>query len=58
MNSIMEDDLKDVLASDIEHLKMELDFAKLSVNKKEKPLYLEGESENERKISRIQVMIY
>lgn len=49
INSVMEDDLKNVLASDIEHLKMELDFAKLSVRKKEQPLYLEGESENERK---------
>lgn len=49
MNSIMEDDLKNVLASDIEQLKMELDFAKLSVRKSEQPLYLEGESENERK---------
>lgn len=49
INSIMEDDLRDVLASDIEHLKMELDFAKLSVGKKERPLYLKGESENERK---------
>ncbi|WP_144509730.1 5-bromo-4-chloroindolyl phosphate hydrolysis family protein [Bacillus sp. FJAT-22090] len=53
MNSIMEDDLKSVLASDIEHLKMELDFAKLSVRKSEQgALYLEGESENERKTSK------
>ena len=52
MNAIMEDDLKDVLASDIEHLKMELDFAKLSVRKKEQPLYLEGESDNERTTSK------
>ncbi|TQR20672.1 5-bromo-4-chloroindolyl phosphate hydrolysis family protein [Psychrobacillus vulpis] len=49
INSVMEDDLRDVLSSDIEHLKMELDFAKLSVGKKEQPLYLKGESENERK---------
>lgn len=48
INSVMEDDLKNVLSSDIEHLKMELDFAKLSIRKKEQPLYLEGESENER----------
>lgn len=49
INSKMEEDLKDVLATDIEHLKMELDFAKLSVGKKEQPLYLKGESENDRK---------
>ncbi|MEI4768215.1 5-bromo-4-chloroindolyl phosphate hydrolysis family protein [Psychrobacillus sp. FJAT-51614] len=49
INSKMEEDLNDVLATDIEHLKMELDFAKLSVGKKEQPLYLKGESENERK---------
>lgn len=49
INSKMEEDLKDVLSTDIEHLKMELDFAKLSVGKKEQPLYLKGESENDRK---------
>jgi 5-bromo-4-chloroindolyl phosphate hydrolysis protein len=49
INSVMEEDLKDVLASDIEHLKMELDFAKLSVREKSRPLYLKGESEDERK---------
>ncbi|NME06379.1 5-bromo-4-chloroindolyl phosphate hydrolysis family protein [Psychrobacillus sp. BL-248-WT-3] len=49
INSIMEDDLKNVLASDMEHLRMELDFAKLSVSKNEKPLYLKGETTNERK---------
>ncbi|MDF2067009.1 5-bromo-4-chloroindolyl phosphate hydrolysis family protein [Bacillus sp. Cr_A10] len=49
INYKMEEDLKDVLATDIEHLKMELDFAKLSVGKKEQPLYLKGESENDRK---------
>lgn len=46
---VMEDDLKNVLTSDIEHLKMELDFAKLSVGKMEQPLYLKGESEDDRK---------
>lgn len=49
LNTVLEDDLKDVLASDIEHLKMELDFAKLSVNTKEQPFYLKGESDDERK---------
>lgn len=44
----MEEDLQSVLASDVELLKMELDFAKLSVKQTEKPLYLKGESENER----------
>lgn len=50
ISTVMEDDLNNVLASDVEHLKMELDFAKLSVKTLEKPLYLEGESENERKV--------
>lgn len=48
LNGVLEDDLKNVLSSDIEHLQMELDFAKLSVSKKE-PLYLKGESDDERK---------
>ncbi|QFF98933.1 hypothetical protein PB01_08870 [Psychrobacillus glaciei] len=51
INIVMEEDLKDVLASDIEQLKMELDFAKLSVGVKERPLYVKGESEDERKTS-------
>lgn len=49
ISTIMEEDLQNVLASDVELLKMELDFAKLSVKQVEKPLYLEGESEDERK---------
>lgn len=49
INTVMEEDLQSVLASDVELLKMELDFAKLSVKQTEKPLYLKGESENERK---------
>ena len=49
ISTIMEDDLKNVLASDVELLRMELDFAKLSVKQSEKPLYLKGESEDERK---------
>ncbi|MEK3975046.1 5-bromo-4-chloroindolyl phosphate hydrolysis family protein [Psychrobacillus sp. FSL K6-1267] len=49
INTVMEDDLKNVLASDMEHLRMELDFAKLSVSKKAKPLYLKGETKDERK---------
>ncbi|WP_313890779.1 5-bromo-4-chloroindolyl phosphate hydrolysis family protein [Psychrobacillus sp.] len=52
ISAVMEDDLKDVLSADIEHLKMELDFAKLSVGTKENPLYLKGESEHERKFSK------
>ena len=40
INSIMEEDLKDVLASDIEQLKMELDFAKLSVHIRKNNLYI------------------
>lgn len=50
ISTVMEEDLNSVLASDVELLKMELDFAKLSVKQTEKPLYLEGESEHERKI--------
>ena len=49
INDMMENDLKEVLSTDIEHLKMELDFAKLSVGKKDQPLYLKGESTDERK---------
>jgi len=50
INSIMEEDLEGLLASDIEQLKMELDFVKLSTHKKVQPLYLKGESEDERKV--------
>jgi len=49
ISTVMEEDLQSVLASDVELLKMELDFAKLSVKQTEKPLYLEGESDHERK---------
>lgn len=50
ISTVMEEDLQSVLATDVELLKMELDFAKLSVKQTEKPLYLEGESEHERKV--------
>ncbi|WP_419962222.1 5-bromo-4-chloroindolyl phosphate hydrolysis family protein [Psychrobacillus sp. BM2] len=50
ISTVMEEDLNNVLASDVELLKMELDFAKLSVKQTEKPLYLKGESEDERKV--------
>lgn len=50
ISTVMEEDLNNVLASDVELLKMELDFAKLSFKQTEKPLYLKGESEDERKV--------
>lgn len=43
LNQVMENDLHQVLASDIEHLKMELDFAKISIAKHEKPLMVKGD---------------
>ena len=49
LNKVMENDLQQVLASDIEHLKMELDFAKISIAKFEKPLLLKGELSHDRK---------
>lgn len=48
LNDIMERDLRQVLASDIEHLKMELDFAKVSFAKQNKPLLLKGEIKHDR----------
>lgn len=47
LNEVMEKDLRQVLSSDIEHLKMELDFAKVSFKKHEKPLLLKGEIKND-----------
>lgn len=47
LNEVMEQDLRQVLASDIEHLKMELDFAKVSFAKHDKPLMLKGEIKND-----------
>lgn len=47
LNEVMEQDLRKVLSSDIEHLKMELDFAKVSFAKHDKPLQLKGEIKND-----------
>ena len=49
LNQVMEKDLRQVLSSDIEHLKMELDFAKISLRKQDTPLLLKGELQDERK---------
>lgn len=48
LNDVMERDLRQVLASDIEHLKMELDFAKVSFAKQNTPLLLKGEIKHDR----------
>ncbi len=47
LNEVMERDLRQVLTSDIEHLKMELDFAKVSFAKHDKSLLLKGEIKND-----------
>lgn len=49
LNEVMEQDLHKVLSSDIEHLKMELDFAKISLKKPATPLLSKGETKNDRK---------
>lgn len=49
LNQVMEQDLHQVLSSDIEHLKMELDFAKISFNKQDLSLLMKGETHNDRK---------
>ncbi|WP_075617790.1 5-bromo-4-chloroindolyl phosphate hydrolysis family protein [Paenisporosarcina indica] len=49
LNQVMEQDLHQVLSSDIEHLKMELDFAKVSFKKQDLSLLMKGEIKNDRK---------
>lgn len=49
LNQVMEKDLRQVLSSDIEHLKMELDFAKISLKKHDTPLLLKGDLQDDRK---------
>jgi 5-bromo-4-chloroindolyl phosphate hydrolysis protein len=49
LNQAMEKDLHQVLSTDIEHLKMELDFAKISLKKQEAPLLMKGEFKDDRK---------
>jgi len=56
MNRVLEDDLKKVLAADVEKLRMELDYARLAVDKQQNQKLLvqhladdEGDVENERK---------
>lgn len=41
VQQLIDDDLKQVLSSDIEHLKLEIDFAKLSANEQKKTLDIE-----------------
>ncbi|HLG26233.1 MAG TPA: 5-bromo-4-chloroindolyl phosphate hydrolysis family protein [Paenisporosarcina sp.] len=48
LNQVMEKDLRQVLSSDIEHLRMELDFAKISL-RKQAPLLLKGDLQDDRK---------
>jgi 5-bromo-4-chloroindolyl phosphate hydrolysis protein len=49
LNQVMEKDLRQVLSSDIEHLRMELDFAKISLRKQDTPLLLKGDLQDDRK---------
>jgi len=49
LNQVMENDLRQVLSSDIEKLKMELDFAKISLKKHDTPLLLKGDIQDDRK---------
>ncbi|EPD53971.1 hypothetical protein HMPREF1210_00794 [Paenisporosarcina sp. HGH0030] len=49
LNQVMEQDLRQVLSSDIEHLKMELDFAKISMKNHASPLLLKGETPDDSK---------
>lgn len=56
MNRVMENDLKKVLSTDVEQLRMELDYARLAVDKQQDQKLLvqhladdEGDVENERK---------
>lgn len=49
LNEVMEQDLHQVLSSDIEHLKMELDFARVSFKKQDMSLLMKGELSDERK---------
>lgn len=56
MNRVMENDLKKVLSSDVEQLRMELDYARLAVDKQQNQKLLvqplsddEGDVENDRK---------
>jgi len=49
LNQVMEQDLHQVLSSDIENLKMELEFAKISFNKQDLSLLMKGEPHNDRK---------
>ena len=49
LNQVMEKDLRQVLSSDIEHLKMELDFAKVSMKNHASPLLMKGETPDDTK---------
>jgi 5-bromo-4-chloroindolyl phosphate hydrolysis protein len=49
LNEVMEHDLRQVLSSDIEHLRMELDFAKISLRKQDTSLLLKGDTQDDRK---------
>ncbi|NYF24712.1 5-bromo-4-chloroindolyl phosphate hydrolysis family protein [Sporosarcina sp. JAI121] len=49
VNKQLEQDLKDVLSSDIEQLQMEIDFVDISMNAKKPLLEMEGDTNNDRK---------
>ncbi|MER2090429.1 MAG: 5-bromo-4-chloroindolyl phosphate hydrolysis family protein [Sporosarcina sp.] len=49
VNKQLEQDLKNVLASDIEQLQMEIDFVDISMNAKKPLLEMEGDTNNDRK---------
>ena len=49
VNSQLEQDLRNVLASDMDRLQMELDFVDVTMNKKKPLLKMKGDAHNERK---------
>lgn len=49
VNEQLEQDLRDVLSSDIENLKMEIDFVGVTMNKKKPLLEMKGDPDHDRK---------
>ena len=49
VNEQLEDDLRSVLASDIEKLQMEIDFVDVTMNKKKPLLEMKGDTQNDTK---------
>jgi len=49
VNSQLEDDLRNALSSDMEKLKMELDFVEVTMKKKHPVLEMKGDTDNDRK---------